>query len=113
MNHHAPAIGNLERRIHHAEGDPYLSIERARPSIDQIHGARLYEVPGGHAPLAHRRPLRGRTDHNPLTLRNRPTAHSDAERGHSLNGSMGCRGGDSSMRKRGCGMCRCGPRRPL
>jgi pimeloyl-ACP methyl ester carboxylesterase len=30
--------------------DPYLSIERARPSIDQIHGARLYEVPGGHAP---------------------------------------------------------------
>jgi pimeloyl-ACP methyl ester carboxylesterase len=31
-------------------GDPYLSVERARPSIDQIHGARLYEVPGGHAP---------------------------------------------------------------
>ena len=30
--------------------DPYLSIERARPSIDQIQGARLYEVPGGHAP---------------------------------------------------------------
>ena len=30
--------------------DPYLSIERARPSIDQIRGARLYEVPGGHAP---------------------------------------------------------------
>ena len=30
--------------------DPYLSVERARPSIDQIHGARLYEVPGGHAP---------------------------------------------------------------
>jgi pimeloyl-ACP methyl ester carboxylesterase len=30
--------------------DPYLSIERARPSIDQIHGARLYEMPGGHAP---------------------------------------------------------------
>jgi pimeloyl-ACP methyl ester carboxylesterase len=30
--------------------DPYLSIERARPSIDQIHGARLYEVSGGHAP---------------------------------------------------------------
>ena len=31
-------------------GDPYLSVERARTSIDQIHGARLYEVPGGHAP---------------------------------------------------------------
>jgi pimeloyl-ACP methyl ester carboxylesterase len=31
-------------------GDPYLSIERARPSIDQIHGARLYQMPGGHAP---------------------------------------------------------------
>ena len=31
-------------------GDPYLSIERARPSINQIQGARLYEVPGGHAP---------------------------------------------------------------
>ena len=31
-------------------GDPYLSIERARLSIGQIHGARLYEVPGGHAP---------------------------------------------------------------
>jgi pimeloyl-ACP methyl ester carboxylesterase len=30
--------------------DPYLSIERARPSIDQIHGATLHEVPGGHAP---------------------------------------------------------------
>jgi 2-hydroxy-6-oxonona-2,4-dienedioate hydrolase len=30
--------------------DPYLSIERARPPIDLIHGARLYEVPGGHAP---------------------------------------------------------------
>jgi 2-hydroxy-6-oxonona-2,4-dienedioate hydrolase len=30
--------------------DPYLSIERARPSIDQIQGAALYEVPGGHAP---------------------------------------------------------------
>jgi pimeloyl-ACP methyl ester carboxylesterase len=30
--------------------DPYLSIECARTSIDQIHGARLYEVPGGHAP---------------------------------------------------------------
>jgi 2-hydroxy-6-oxonona-2,4-dienedioate hydrolase len=30
--------------------DPYLSVERARTSIDQIHGARLYEVPGGHAP---------------------------------------------------------------
>jgi 2-hydroxy-6-oxonona-2,4-dienedioate hydrolase/4,5:9,10-diseco-3-hydroxy-5,9,17-trioxoandrosta-1(10),2-diene-4-oate hydrolase len=30
--------------------DPYLSIKRARSSIDQIHGARLYEVPGGHAP---------------------------------------------------------------
>ena len=31
-------------------GDPYLSVERARTSIDQIHGARLYEVPGGHTP---------------------------------------------------------------
>jgi len=30
--------------------DPYLSIEQARRSIDHIHGARLYEVPGGHAP---------------------------------------------------------------
>ena len=30
--------------------DPYLSIERARTSIDQIQGGRLYEVPGGHAP---------------------------------------------------------------
>lgn len=30
--------------------DPYLSVERARLSIDQIHGARLYEVPSGHAP---------------------------------------------------------------
>ena len=31
-------------------GDPYLSIERARPSIDQIQGAKLHAVPGGHAP---------------------------------------------------------------
>ena len=30
--------------------DPYLSPQDARPSIDQIRGARLYEVPGGHAP---------------------------------------------------------------
>jgi pimeloyl-ACP methyl ester carboxylesterase len=30
--------------------DPYLSVERARMSIDHIHGARLYELPGGHAP---------------------------------------------------------------
>ena len=30
--------------------DPYLPVERARPSIDQIHGARLYQMPGGHAP---------------------------------------------------------------
>ena len=31
-------------------GDPYLSVESARPSIGQIRGARLYEMPGGHAP---------------------------------------------------------------
>jgi 2-hydroxy-6-oxonona-2,4-dienedioate hydrolase len=31
-------------------GDPYLSVEQARPSIDQIPGASLHEVPGGHAP---------------------------------------------------------------
>jgi pimeloyl-ACP methyl ester carboxylesterase len=30
--------------------DPYLSIERARTSIDQIQGARLYPVPAGHTP---------------------------------------------------------------
>ena len=30
--------------------DPYLSVERARTSIDQIQGARLCEMPGGHAP---------------------------------------------------------------
>jgi 2-hydroxy-6-oxonona-2,4-dienedioate hydrolase len=30
--------------------DPYLSVEQARLSVGQIHGARLYEVPGGHAP---------------------------------------------------------------
>jgi pimeloyl-ACP methyl ester carboxylesterase len=30
--------------------DPYLSVERARPSINQIQDATLYEVPGGHAP---------------------------------------------------------------
>ena len=30
--------------------DPYLPVERARPSIGLIHGARLFEVPGGHAP---------------------------------------------------------------
>ena len=30
--------------------DPYLPVERARTSIGQIHGARLDEVPGGHAP---------------------------------------------------------------
>jgi len=30
--------------------DPYLSTERARPSIDQIQGATLHEVPAGHAP---------------------------------------------------------------
>jgi pimeloyl-ACP methyl ester carboxylesterase len=30
--------------------DPYLSVEHAQLSVGQIHGARLYEVPGGHAP---------------------------------------------------------------
>ena len=30
--------------------DPYLPVERARPSIEQIPGATLHEVPGGHAP---------------------------------------------------------------
>ena len=30
--------------------DPYLSTERARPSIAQIHGASLYQMPAGHAP---------------------------------------------------------------
>lgn len=30
--------------------DPYLPVERARPSIDQIQAATLHEVPGGHAP---------------------------------------------------------------
>jgi pimeloyl-ACP methyl ester carboxylesterase len=30
--------------------DPYLPIDRARPSIERISGATLYEVPGGHAP---------------------------------------------------------------
>jgi pimeloyl-ACP methyl ester carboxylesterase len=30
--------------------DPYLSVEDARTSVGQIHGARLCEVPGGHAP---------------------------------------------------------------
>jgi pimeloyl-ACP methyl ester carboxylesterase len=30
--------------------DPYLSVAGARPSVDQIPGARLHEVPGGHAP---------------------------------------------------------------
>ena len=29
---------------------PYLSADRARPSIDQIPGATLDEVPGGHGP---------------------------------------------------------------
>ena len=30
--------------------DPYLSVEHARPSIGQIPGATLCEMPGGHAP---------------------------------------------------------------
>jgi pimeloyl-ACP methyl ester carboxylesterase len=29
---------------------PYLSVERARPSIDQIPNATLHEVPAGHGP---------------------------------------------------------------
>jgi pimeloyl-ACP methyl ester carboxylesterase len=31
-------------------GDPYLSPDDARTSIDRIPGARLHAVPGGHAP---------------------------------------------------------------
>jgi pimeloyl-ACP methyl ester carboxylesterase len=31
-------------------GAPYLSADRARPSIDQIPGATLHEVSGGHGP---------------------------------------------------------------
>lgn len=30
--------------------DPYLAVERARPSIEQIPDAKLRQVPGGHAP---------------------------------------------------------------
>jgi pimeloyl-ACP methyl ester carboxylesterase len=30
--------------------DPYLSVARARASIEQIPGAAVHEVPGGHAP---------------------------------------------------------------
>ena len=30
--------------------DPYLTVEQAQPSIDRIPGARLYAMPGGHAP---------------------------------------------------------------
>lgn len=30
--------------------DPYLSVERARPSIQQIPRASLHEVPAGHGP---------------------------------------------------------------
>ena len=30
--------------------DPYLSVEAARPSIELIPGARLHEMPAGHAP---------------------------------------------------------------
>jgi pimeloyl-ACP methyl ester carboxylesterase len=29
---------------------PYLTAEDARPSVDQIPGATLHEVPGGHGP---------------------------------------------------------------
>jgi len=29
---------------------PYLTADRARPSIDQIPSATLHEVPGGHGP---------------------------------------------------------------
>jgi pimeloyl-ACP methyl ester carboxylesterase len=32
------------------EDAPYLSAERARPSIEQIPTATLHEVPGGHGP---------------------------------------------------------------
>ena len=56
--------------------DPYLSIERARTSIDQIHGARLYEVPSGHAPWLvdpqHTAELIA--THSPLTTGPRPHA---------------------------------------
>ena len=40
----APAIFIL------GSDDPYLSIERARPSIDQIQHSWLYGLPAGHAP---------------------------------------------------------------
>ncbi len=30
--------------------DPYLSAERARPSIEGIPSASLHELPGGHGP---------------------------------------------------------------
>jgi pimeloyl-ACP methyl ester carboxylesterase len=30
--------------------DPYLSVEHARPSIEQIQRVTLYEVPAGHGP---------------------------------------------------------------
>ena len=62
--------------------DPYLSIEHARPSIDQIQGARLYEMPGGHAPWL-------------VDARRAADLIADNVRHHSSPGARGRRGSAS------------------
>ena len=52
--------------------DPYLSVEHARPSIDQINGARLHAVPGGHAPWLVDARHAAELITAPLTLASRP-----------------------------------------
>ena len=62
--------------------DPYLSIERARPSIDQIQGGRLYQMPGGHAPWL-------------VDARRAADLIADNVRHHSSPGACGRRGSAS------------------
>jgi pimeloyl-ACP methyl ester carboxylesterase len=60
--------------------DPYLSVERARLSIDQIHGARLYEVPSGHAPWLVDPQHAAELIATHLTPRNRPAPNAGESR---------------------------------
>jgi len=72
--------------------DPYLSIERARTSIDQIQGARLYAVPGGHAPwLADAQHAAGLiATHAHVTA-----ASASSSPGASASSGSGCSGSES------------------
>jgi pimeloyl-ACP methyl ester carboxylesterase len=62
---------------------PYLSAERARPSIDQIPNATLHEVPGAHGPWLVNTKLSAQLIQTHLTCITAPTADANTPHARS------------------------------